>query len=295
MTLFTMSHQRIVLKDPYFASNPKFRPFFLFKRFGYRQAEWVGSMMSEEIFKYKNPLPFLRLAAGGAAGGVFVGSAKQMISDVLSGEDIYDPAYSVKMIKENYKKGGMEEVFSQASLGDLMEAYQAVGALGVITDIMGAESKANQMEFIFKPAIFDGLLDTWDTFTTVLTESKEFGLDNALRRSVQKVGPLFGAVPTRAFRRFRTDRQEESFYNSQKSRAKKDALDAILNGNAKLATRAIKEYNGSILSTGSEIYAKYPNIFLTYEDIGPDAIMGRLINRVLKEKDIPQRFVKYLS
>ena len=287
--------QRNVLKDPYFASNPKFRPFFLFKRFGYRQAEWVGSMMSEEIFKYKNPLPFLRLAAGGAAGGVFVGSAKQMISDVLSGEDIYDPAYSVKMIKENYKKGGMEEVFSQASLGDLMEAYQAVGALGVITDIMGAESKANQMEFIFKPAIFDGLLDTWDTFTTVLTESKEFGLDNALRRSVQKVGPLFGAVPTRAFRRFRTDRQEESFYNSQKSRAKKDALDAILNGNAKLATRAIKEYNGSILSTGSEIYAKYPNIFLTYEDIGPDAIMGRLINRVLKEKDIPQRFVKYLS
>ena len=47
--------QRNVLKDPYFASNPKFRPFFLFKRFGYRQAEWIGSMMSEEIFKYKNP------------------------------------------------------------------------------------------------------------------------------------------------------------------------------------------------------------------------------------------------
>ena len=48
--------QRNILNDPLFFNDPKFRPFVLFKRFGYRQANWIRETLAKEWFEYKNPL-----------------------------------------------------------------------------------------------------------------------------------------------------------------------------------------------------------------------------------------------
>ena len=56
--------QKNVLADPKFANDPRFRPFYLFKRFGYRQAELLLGFGEER----NNPALYLRLAASGAFG-----------------------------------------------------------------------------------------------------------------------------------------------------------------------------------------------------------------------------------
>ena len=278
--------QRNVLNDPYFASNPKHRPFVLFKRFGVRQASWMTEMLSQEMFRYKNPLPALRLAAGGAAGGLFVMSAKEFITDFLSNEDIFNENYTIQKMLED---GSTENV----TMRDIAESLGAVGSLGWITDIITAEDKLNAVEFLATPALAMDGMRVWDTLSTVIVDSKEFGIDMALRRSAKKAIPLFGTVPKQILtRRVETNRQKIDFYTRRKTFVKNDMLDAILNGNSRKAIRLIKEWNNTIAS--SDVWKSSPGLIMDYEDISPDAVVGRYINKILKAKDIPQQFRKYI-
>ena len=60
--------QKNVLRDPLAFNNPKLRPFFIFKRFGYRQAAYLGSVMRREVLENKNIVPLVRLGLGGGMG-----------------------------------------------------------------------------------------------------------------------------------------------------------------------------------------------------------------------------------
>jgi len=67
--------QKDILKDPLMFNNPKLRPLFIFKRFGYRQAKYFKDVMNREI-RMGNVLAPLRLAVGGMFGAQFIGWAK---------------------------------------------------------------------------------------------------------------------------------------------------------------------------------------------------------------------------
>ena len=41
--------QKDILKDPLAFNNPKLRPFFIFKRFGYRQAKYAKDVLKREV------------------------------------------------------------------------------------------------------------------------------------------------------------------------------------------------------------------------------------------------------
>ena len=292
--------QRNVLNDPFFASSPKNRPFILFKRFGVRQASWITENVSQEMFRYKNPLPILRLVAGGAAGGLFVSSAKEFISDFLSnppgidGEDIYNENYTIGKVWDDLKKGDVKSAVDKVTLKDIAEAIGASGSLGWITDIIAAEDKLNAIEFLATPALAMDGMRIWDTLSSVLTESKEFGVDQALRRAAKKGLPLFGTVPKLiGTRRLETRRQKVDYYTRRKTFVKNDILDAIIRGNKTMAIRRIKEWNEVLLS--SDVWKYSPGLIMDYEDIAPESIANRLLNRILKAKDIPQQFAKYLK
>lgn len=286
--------QRNVLNDPLFASNPKLRPFVLFKRFGIRQASWITENVSQEMFRYKNPLPLLRLVVGGAAGGMFVSSAKEIISDILSGEDVYNENYTIHKIWDDIKAGDVKSITEKVTLRDIAEALGAVGSLGWITDIISAEDKLNAIEFLATPALAMDGMRVWDTVSSVLVESNEFGVDHALRRAVKKGLPLFGTVPKLiGTRRIETRRQKVDFYTRRKTFIKNDILDAILNGNKTMAIRRIKEWNDVLIT--SDVWRHAPGLIMDYEDISPDAIVNRYINKILKARDIPQSFAKYLK
>ena len=74
---------------------------------------------------------------------------------------------------------------------------------------------------------------------------------------------------------------------------KNDILDAIISGNKTMAIRRIKEWNEVMLS--SDVWRFSPGLIMDYEDIGPESISNRLLNRILKANDIPQGFSKYLK
>ena len=81
--------QKNVLRDPKVFNDPKWRPlFFLFKRFGVRQATMIKDMLKTEI-KNGNYMPVLRIMAGGALGGEFVIWAKNKIKSIATGEEYY--------------------------------------------------------------------------------------------------------------------------------------------------------------------------------------------------------------
>ena len=286
--------QRNVLNDPYLASNPKNRPFVLFKRFGIRQASWITENVSQEMFRHKNPLPILRLVAGGAAGGLFVSSAKEFISDFLSGEDVFNENYTIGKVWDDLKKGDVKSAVDKVTLKDIAEAIGASGSLGWITDIIAAEDKLNAIEFLATPALAMDGMRVWDTLSSVLTESKEFGIDQALRRAAKKGLPLFGTVPKLiGTRRLETRRQKVDYYTRRKTFVKNDILDAIIRGNKTMAIRRIKEWNEVMLS--SDVWKFSPGLIMDYEDIAPESIANRLLNRILKANDIPQSMAKYLK
>ena len=283
-----------MLNDPYLASNPKNRPFVLFKRFGVRQASWITENLSQEIFRYKNPLPLLRLIVGGAAGGLFVSSAKEAISDLLSGEDVFNENYTIDKIWDDLKEGDIKSVVEKVTLRDMAEAIGASGSLGWITDIIAAEDKLNAIEFLATPALAMDGMRIWDTLSSVITESNEFGIDQAVRRAAKKGLPLFGSVPKLlGTRRIETRRQKVDYYTRRKTFVKNDILDAIISGNKTMAIRRIKEWNEVMLS--SDVWRFSPGLIMDYEDIGPESISNRLLNRILKANDIPQGFSKYLK
>jgi hypothetical protein len=134
----------------------------------------------------------------------------------------------------------------------------------------------------------------WDTLSSVLTESKEFGVDQALRRAAKKGLPLFGTVPKYiGTRRLETRRQKVDYYTRRKTFVKNDIIDSIINGNKTMAIRRIKEWNEVMLS--SDVWKFSPGLIMNYEDIAPESIANRLLNRILKANDIPQSMAKYLK
>jgi len=126
----------------------------------------------------------------------------------------------------------------------------------------------------------------------VVTDSKEFGIDGAVRRAVKVGAPLLGTLPARAAKRIQPRRQKVDYYTRRKSFVKQEILDAIINENPTMAIRLIKEWNSNLAT--SDVWQYQPTLVMSYEDIGPDAIVDRYIRTMLKRADIPQSMAKYI-
>ena len=94
--------QRSLEKDNILFNHPDFKPFLLFKRFGYRQALFSADLIKEWL--NGNVMPVLGLGAAGYLGLGFVQPAKS-ISAVLAGDanltsDITSGQFSEKIAKQ---------------------------------------------------------------------------------------------------------------------------------------------------------------------------------------------------
>jgi len=249
--------QKNVFREPAFANDPQFRPFFLFKRFGYRQFQWIGSELKKEV-KGGNVVFPLRLAAAGMAGGYFIGAAKRFLSDLLSGEDVYD---------ENYKYGK-----DQIGLNDIIDNFASVGAFGLVSDIMASENTWQSLEFAVKPAVAQDAMKAYSALQKIITDSKDFGLGfHTMQRSLKNIVPIFGTIPRRIAQQFETTGQRESYVKFRYSKIHPRILDYMIDGNSRMAQRLIREWNGS-----------FPERPIMYDDIGPKAINRRLENKYKK-------------
>tara|TARA_R100000329_G_scaffold151453_1_gene147671 strand:- start:2785 stop:6657 length:3873 start_codon:yes stop_codon:yes gene_type:complete len=267
--------QRNVLNDPLFFNDPRFRPFVLFKRFGYKQFNWIRENLSQEL-SAGNILPILRLGVGGAFGSQFVIWSKKALNNFLAGEEVYDenrlflPGLPKNTIIDDEDNTDM----SQYTWSDFLDQASSVGALGFIGDIAASESKYRAVEFLLKPAIIQDTMKAINALQRTYEDLNNFGFgkDSALR-GVKYWSPIFGTVPRRISKRFETEGQRETYTRYRKGIIRGRILDALIAGQSKEATKIINAWNKS-----------NPTEAFLYEDIGVSAIFDRIQKREEKRR-----------
>ena len=215
--------QKDIMKDPLKFNDPMWRPFFIFKRFGFRQAKYAKDLMRREV-QAGNVLVPLRLAVGGFFGAQFVIWAKDNLIKLLSGKDV------VREDKEGFDR--------------LLEAMSVVGAMGFFGDILDAEDKLAAVKFLVSPVMMSDLEKLYSGTQSLSNNIDTFGLNTvALQRSVKGYAGIFGSVPRHLARRVEMPGQEKKIISTEKGKLRSKIFDFILEGKQKKAQQLIKDWN----------------------------------------------------
>ena len=270
--------QRNVLTEPLVSLDPRWRPFFLFKKFGYKQFNWIREQLQAEVSR-GNLFPMLRLGVAGMAGGEFVSFARDALAELISGGEVYDKnRYMFPYITKGTPMSdiGADQYIdmSEFTIDDYVDRFASVGAFGVIGDIVANENKIRALEFAGKPAVIQDLDKIWSAMTRTIEDTKDYGL-GAVFRMPKYVAPILGTIPRRGLERFEkrfAPGQRQAYVKRMKQLRLADIKDAIIDGDSNKATRLIFDYNRTF---GSE----NP---IGYEDWNADAITERIINKAKK-------------
>ena len=269
--------QRNILEEPLIFNDPRFRPLFLFKKFGYKQFNWVRGELGTEL-KRGNIFPMLRLASAGLLGGEFVSLARDKLANFYAGEEVFneneyflnfgnlkDVAFGDKKIDSLIKTDRM-------TWGDALDRFASVGAMGISMDIIAAENTIRAVEFAGKPAVVQDFDKLWQTMTRTWENLEEYGGLGALQRMPKYLAPIFGTVPRRLAQRIEPSGQKESYVKYRKGFTRSKILDYIIGGDSIRATRLIKNWNRS-----------FPQNPILYDDIGVDDITKRILRKAKKK------------
>tara|TARA_Y100001970_G_scaffold87327_1_gene110214 strand:- start:2483 stop:6064 length:3582 start_codon:yes stop_codon:yes gene_type:complete len=216
--------QKDILKDPLAFNNPKLRPFFIFKRFGFRQAKYMKDLMRREVFQQKNVLVPLRLAVGGWFGADFVIWAKDNLIKLLSGEDV---------VREDRK--GFEK---------LIESISTVGAMGFFSDILDAEDKLAAIKFTLNPVVLSDMEKLYTGTRSLFDNVEEYGFNSVgLQRSVKGYAGIFGSVIKQLAKRAEMPGQEKRGISNEKGKLRSKIFDYFLEGKKDKAKQLILDWN----------------------------------------------------
>ena len=132
--------QRNVLTEPLVSLDPRWRPFFLFKKFGYKQFNWIREQLLAEVSR-GNLFPMLRLGVAGMAGGEFVSFARDSLAELISGGEVYDKnrymfPYLTKGTPMSSVGADQYIDMSDFTIDDYVDRFASVGAFGIIGDIV---------------------------------------------------------------------------------------------------------------------------------------------------------------
>ena len=171
---------------------------------------------------------------------------------------IYDEQYKVG-------EGGF-------GLNDVLDNFGAVGAFGIVSDIIASESTWRALEFAAKPAIAQDAMKSYVALQKLLKDMDEFGLGwHVAQRAIKNVAPIGGTIPRRLAQRVETKGQRAAYVKYRYSKIHPRILDYMSDGNNRMAQRLIREWNRS-----------FPERPIMYDDIGPKAINRRLMNKYKK-------------
>lgn len=113
--------QRRVFEEPLFFNTPYTRWATLYKRFGYKQMLYARDIALKQF--HQNPLPLLRLMAGGFIGGEFVVHGRHLTAELARYALTGDPI-------EWAKDRADMPIIVRA-----LENFAAIGSLGMLTDL----------------------------------------------------------------------------------------------------------------------------------------------------------------
>ena len=250
--------QKNILSDPIFFNNPKWRPWIIFKRFGYKQANYLAETMSREV-KAGNAFALLRLGIGGVAGGAAVSKMREMYIKYLTDQETF-----------NEDKEGIDFV---------IDNMLSVGAFGVFGDMVAAEDLVSTLKFTITPVMISDLGKVTDGLIALQKNIDTFGIGEvAMRRSIKPVASIFGTIPSRALSKLQTPVQKIETLKQRKSKIKSKLLDLLIEGKSDLVIKNIKQWN-----------SKFPEVPITGDDINYGVAYKRIIEKrkkVYKEESM---------
>ena len=271
--------QRNVINEAPVMLDPRWRPFFLFKKFGFKQMNWMREQLLMEVER-GNLFPMLRLAVGGMAGGEMVSWARDSLAEYIAGQKVYDDnrylyahnlPEAVPMASYGMSQGVDMRDFT---IDDFVDRFASVGAFGMIGDIVANENRVRALEFAFIPAVVQDFNKIWSAMTRTLEDTKDYGIGAALRMP-KYLGPLIGTIPRRGLERIEPAGQREAYVKRLKQIRLPEIKEALLEGDNKQATRIINNFNNAF---GNE------NPILP-EDYDPTKLTDFLIRKIKKRQN----------
>ena len=262
--------QRNILEEPLIFNDPRFRPLFLFKKFGYKQFNWIKDQLIAEV-RRGNVFPMLRLAVGGFFGGEFVLWAKEALGEALSGREVYDENElfldlgNIKGVATGEKDLSDLADIQNKTWSDVVERFASVGSFGIVGDMVASENKIRALEFAAKPAIVQDFDKIWMTMTKTWENIGDYGGVGALKRMPKYIAPALGTMPRRVAERFKPEGQRKADTKRRKGIVKTKIFEYIIDGNDVMSARLIENWNRS-----------YPENPIMYDDIDADAIYNFL-------------------
>ena len=217
--------QKNILNDPVFMNTPYGRPLSLFKRFGVRQFNWIkDNVIKHELIKNKNPLPILRLVAGGVIGGEFVIWAKNNIMQFLSGEPVYRK----------------DDSMWERVINDLA----AVGSFGVKNDIIGGEEYTSSIKFAVTPVYISDFIKATDALIQTEKDFKKYeDWAKVAKRSPRRIAQFLGSLPKYYSTKFLTEKQKKGRVTFFKGQERSKIMKLYIEGNAEAAGRRVALWN----------------------------------------------------
>ena len=217
--------QKDILKDPLAFNNPKLRPLFIFKRFGFRQGKYFKDTMKREILA-GNVLVPLRLAAGGLAGAWGIGWAKDKLIRFWSGEDVV-----------NDDKSGWAR---------FIQGMSTVGAMGFFSDLIESENKLRAIKFLVTPVVISDLEKMYSGTEYLFKNIDTYEFNSiALQRSIKGYAGIFGSVPKQAVKRLELPGQKRMRISGDKGRLRSEIFELFLKRRPQEAVKLILSWNKS--------------------------------------------------
>ena len=217
--------QKDILKDPLAFNNPKLRPLFIFKRFGFRQGKYFKDTMKREILA-GNVLVPLRLAAGGLAGAWGIGWAKDKLIRFWSGEDVV-----------NDDKSGWAR---------FIQGMSTVGAMGFFSDLIESENKLRAIKFLVTPVVISDLEKMYSGTEYLFKNIDTYEFNSiALQRSIKGYAGIFGSVPKQAVKRLELPGQKKMRISGDKGRLRSEIFELFLKRRPQEAVKLILSWNKS--------------------------------------------------
>ena len=271
--------QKDILEDPLVFNNPKIKPFVQFKRFGYRQFNYIKDLFYHDI-SMGNVMPILRLGVAGVAGGTIANKSKEIIRAVLSGDGIDDFNDFVELVSGN------RSIDTDAQLPkdfqDVVENLSAVGAFGFTGDLISAtmeegRSYANSLKFLAFPPFLSDIDNLLTRFMPAVERDFKMYRADALKRMPTRLARLSGSSFIReAGKRFETEGMTIDRIKNMRSRR----LDKILTMLEKANTPEDYDKAYEELNTWNTSFSEYP---ILAPDISLKKIYKRKARRYKKQ------------
>lgn len=270
--------QRSFEKDNILFNHPDFKPFLLFKRFGYRQAQFSYNLVKREWLN-GNVMPIFALGASGIAGMTFVQPAKEALSAFLTGDlkvndfakGTVDEAVAKRFTTRAQRVRFLRDGFGGVTFEKYLESLGAVGGFGMIGDFAASDNPWNTLKFIATPVFFSDFNRVLKATETFFDKAETFYpslYEPALATAIE-AGPILGGVPARFLRRFETPKMEIDRYKQRKRETVRLARDLQGQGKGERAASLVDDYNRSIgvLDPSLVIGVDDFSIWKVFEDI----------------------------